>query len=64
MIDAHTELALKLFGEGTPTFRAKAKAINYMRFYSTSEVAVGRVAGIYPCSDLSAIELRVLANKA
>lgn len=47
-IDPHSALAEKLYGEVTPTGRAKAKEINYMRAYSAGEIAVGRKAGQFP----------------
>lgn len=61
MTDPHSALAEKLYGEVTPTDRAKAKEINYMRAYSAGEIAVGRKAGQFPVTDSTALELRVLA---
>lgn len=60
-IDPHSALAEKLYGEVTPTGRAKAKEINYMRAYSAGEIAVCRKAGQFPVTDFTALELRVLA---
>ena len=59
--DPHSSLAEKLYGEVTPTGRAKAKGINYMRAYGAREIAVGRKAGQFPVTDFTALELRVLA---
>jgi len=61
MSDPHSALAEKLYGEITPTGRIKAKTINYMRLYDSGEIKVGQVAGQYPATDLSSLELRVLA---
>lgn len=61
MTDPHSALAEKLYGEVTPTGRAKAKEINYMRAYGAGEIAVGRKAGQFPVTDFTALELRVLA---
>ena len=44
----HNQTAVELFGELTPETRAKAKAINFMRLYSSGEIKVGQVAGYYP----------------
>lgn len=48
MKDAHSELALELYGEITKETRAKAKIINYQRVYSSGEIKVGKVSGSYP----------------
>lgn len=51
MNDPHSDLAIKLFGDAFKENRRKAKAINYMRFYSAGEVKVGLVAGMYPVKE-------------
>jgi len=48
MTDMHAETALRLYGEVTRETRAKAKIINFLDAYGTSDLRMAHVAGRYP----------------